>query len=111
MKTRGLGRYYRAVGIANITEEGFDLAFKGRLYHINRDMFAWFLGASDKQLMDARLLTGGDPDDHGEYSIMWESLDVLLGANDFLPERVQSVYRASSAEREKYYHAYPEKQN
>jgi hypothetical protein len=86
----GLYRSYRAVTVSAITEEGFDLYFKEKQYHVSRDLYGWFRGASDDEIKDVRLASGND---HGEYWLIWESLDVWLGSDDFVyPERVMGLF-------------------
>ena len=68
------------VCVLNITEEGFDLFIRGRKYFVSREVFPWFVGASNDEILDIELFS--DQGGRGDW-IHWETLDVDLWELDF----------------------------
>jgi hypothetical protein len=99
--------------VSDITEQGFTLHVYGRVYdidavydktfNVSRDLFAWFLGATDDELKDVTAFPGDIDDDEHGHCLHWEKLDVTLGHLDFEHPEERSVYHAAHTERERYY--------
>jgi hypothetical protein len=91
--------------VSEITPEGFKLNVWGKrytkVYQVSRELFAWFLGATDEELTDVGAGKWFDSD-HG-YPLCWHKLDVDLGTLDFDHPEERWVYQASTSEREKYH--------
>jgi hypothetical protein len=101
--------------VSDITEYGFKLHVKDghkydKMFNVSRDTFAWFLGATDEELLDVTASAHyEDTDEHG-HCISWDKLDVWLGHLDFEHPEERFVYQASAACRERYYAKCPKKE-
>ena len=99
-KVRGWKNKHRAtVKISNITKDGFTLCTFNRVYHIFFETFAFFKGATHKEIQDVILLPCqfADPVEdsgHGD-DIRWRSLNIDIGTNSLeFPERYVSASHA-----------------
>jgi hypothetical protein len=106
-KIRGWKKKHRCeVKISDVTAEGFHLRTFNKVYYVSRDVFAWFLGASQRQIQNVTLFPCSYDDpvesaDHGDW-IRWHDLDIDLGSNDFEFPVQRNVYQAANVYREKY---------
>ena len=107
-KLRGWGVKRRAVKVHDITERGFKVYIYNKEHYISREIFAWFLGANKKEIVDVEVFICKS--DHGRYGLHWKSLDVQIGENDFKKSEQHYVYLSSHAYREQY-NKQKEKQN
>jgi len=73
VKSSKRGRSTLKPEIANISEHGFWIFFKGREYFLPFEQFPWFKNATVRQISDIQLL-------HGEH-LYWPTLDVDLSFN------------------------------
>ena len=92
------------IHISDITKKGFNLHIHGIILYIAREVYPWFLGASDSEIFDVTAFPG-DPEDHGDW-LRWKSLDVELGLNDierlkYFPERMLTKEQWERVERHK----------
>ena len=111
-KIRGWKNKHRAeVKISDITVDAFRLHTFNKTYYVSRDVFAWFLGASHREIQDVVLFPCGcdspsDCDcntDHPGDHFRWESLDIDLCTSDFEHPEERHVYQAASAYRKRYF--------
>ena len=115
-KIRGWKKKHRAeIKISDITAEGFKLHTFNKDFYIARDLFAWFLGATHREIQDVTLYpcpcdnplecTCKCPSDHPGDHFRWESLDLDFCTGDFNKPEQRYIPQSQSANayRERYY--------
>ena len=73
MKSSRHGKSTSKPEIANVSEHGFWIFFKGSEYFLPFEQFPWFKNATVRQISDIQLLHGGH--------LYWPTLDVDLSFN------------------------------
>ena len=68
------------VEVYDITKYGFKLRIHGKEYYLEREIYRWFLNATDEEILNVSA-DYDDPDDHGDH-LCWGLLNVDLGTKD-----------------------------
>jgi hypothetical protein len=100
-KLRGYGGKKRAFKIYDIDEQGFKFRVYNKEYYVSRDLYAWFLGATNEEILDVEF--GVFRSEHGRFGLIWDTLDVWLASRDFDPLNRSLIRLCSNASRERYY--------
>jgi hypothetical protein len=66
------------IEVYDITNVGFKLRIHGREYYLEREIFRWFLNASDEEILDVTAYPNPFDDVHGDQ-LSWGLLNVDLG--------------------------------
>jgi len=76
--------YSIPIKITDISEKGFNIHLRGKVYYLLREEYPWFLGATDEEILDVDATPGfpDDPEYRGDW-ICWETLDVDIGSHSF----------------------------
>jgi len=66
--------------VYDITDKGFKICIHGKEYYLEREVYRWFLNATDEEILDV-VAYPGDPNDHGDQ-LSWGLLNEDLGLKD-----------------------------